>query len=73
MIKHGMCDELIDLLAIIFNNMIKQGHTPENFNISLVTPIPKKGKAESVSDYRPISVSTAYAQIYEALLLKKQS
>lgn len=51
--------------------MVKYGHTPTNFNISLITLIPKNGKAETVADYRPISVSTVYALMYESLLLRK--
>jgi len=49
--------------------MYCHNYTPSNFNISLVTPIPKKGDLKEPSDFRPISVSTAYAMIYERLLL----
>ena len=65
-----MCPELIKIFHHIFNYMYKTGYTPCNFNISLVTPIPKKGELYTPSDYRPISVSTTYAMIYERLLLQ---
>lgn len=71
MIKYAMCETLVDILRCIFNNMVKYGHTPNDFNISLVTPIPKKGENKTPSDFRPISVSSSYAQIYESLLLEK--
>ena len=51
--------------------MVKFGYTPENFNIALVTPIPKKGVMEKPSDYRPISVSTTFALLFESLILEK--
>ncbi len=70
MIKNAMCPELIKIFHHIFNYMYKTGYTPCNFNISLVTPIPKKGELYTPSDYRPISVSTTYAMIYERLLLQ---
>jgi hypothetical protein len=51
--------------------MINTGHVLEEFNTSLVTPIPKKGALKQPSDYRPISVSSTFALLFEALLLKK--
>ncbi|CAF1079208.1 unnamed protein product, partial [Brachionus calyciflorus] len=56
---------------VLFNSMIRFGYTTDDFNIALVTPIPKKGVMKDVSDFRPISVSTAFASLFEALLLKK--
>ena len=73
MIKYAICPELIRLLHHVFNYMYNYGYTPENFNVSLVTPIPKKGELKTPSDFRPISVSTAFAMIYERLLLLKLS
>ena len=71
MFKYGACDNLIKLLQLIFNTMIKTGHIPNDFNISLVTPITKKDSPLSPSDSRPISVSTSIALIYEALIKDK--
>jgi len=47
MLKYAICAELITILTHIFNQMYKYGYTPENFNVSLVTPIPKKGECNS--------------------------
>jgi len=66
-IKYALCPELIRILTHIFNQMFKYAYTPSDFNISLITPIPKKGDCKSASDFRPISVSSAYAMIYERL------
>ena len=41
MVKHGICNNLIKVITDIYNLMIKYGHTPNDFNTSLVTPIPK--------------------------------
>lgn len=71
MIKYGKCSYLVNLLNIIFNNMIRFGHTPSEFNISVVTPIPKKSELNTPSDYRPISVSSVFTLIYEALINNK--
>ena len=55
-----------DFYSAIFNyNLI-----PTNFNISMVTPIPKnKEIAKHPSNFRPISVLTVFANVFELLLL----
>ena len=57
---------LANFYSAIFNfNII-----PTNFNISLVTPIPKnKELPKHPSNFRPISVSTVFANVFELLLL----
>ena len=52
MLKFGLCDEIINMLQLTFNVMIQFGVVPKNFNLSLVTPMPKKDKMNKVSDYR---------------------
>ena len=42
-----------------------------SFNTSLLIPILKKGELRSPSDYRPISMSTSTATLFEVLLLDK--
>ena len=72
MLKYGMCDDLIRALTDTYNTMLKYGYTPNDFNTSLVTPIPKKGNnLTTPSDFRPISVSTSFAIIFEKLILGK--
>ncbi len=71
MFSYGKCVNLILLLKVVFNSMVRFGHTPENFNIAMVKPIPKKGELNSLSDYRPISVSSVLALLYEDLIRDK--
>ena len=69
MLKYGMCDDLIRALTDTYNTIIKYGYTPNDFNTSLVTPIPKKGNnLTTPSDFRPISVSTSFAIVFEKLI-----
>ncbi|CAF1123596.1 unnamed protein product [Brachionus calyciflorus] len=63
--------EFIYILTWFFNTTINTGYIPEDFNISLVTPIPKKGTMKSPTDYRPISVSSTLASILESILLSE--
>ena len=51
---------------------MKFGLQVANLNTSVVTPIPKKNNiTDNPDDYRPISVSCCFAQLYETLLLDK--
>ncbi|CAF1029560.1 unnamed protein product, partial [Brachionus calyciflorus] len=56
-------------LVSCVNLTISFGYLPDNFYISLVTPIPKKGNLNSPSDYRPISVSSTFSVKFESILL----
>ena len=49
--------------------MMRTGHVPPLFNVSVVTPIPKKNTIQSPSDAQPISVSSVFATLFEALVL----
>ena len=73
MVKFGLCPILKNILTTTFNMMISYGYTPDNFNTSLLTPIPKKDTLITPSDYRPISVSTVFAILFEKLILEKIS
>jgi hypothetical protein len=54
------------------NAICSQGLMPENLNVALITPIPKKDCiANDPSTYRPISVSSFYALLFEYLIEKK--
>jgi hypothetical protein len=53
--------------------MIKTGFVPNNFNTSLLIPIPKKQGTTEPSDFRPISVSSSLNTLFERLLLTKLS
>jgi hypothetical protein len=68
---HGKSESFMSILVWFFNTCATTGHIPEYFNVSKLTPIPKKGKAEDPSDYRPISVSTSIATIFEHIVLSK--
>jgi len=61
----------IQILVTFFNSITSYGYLPKNFNTSLLTPIPKKGISKTPSDFRPISVSSVLANIFELLLLSK--
>jgi len=57
-------------LWIIFNRSLNEGIFPSILKLSSVTPILKSGTPSSVLNYRPISIQSHIAKIFESLFLK---
>ena len=55
-------------LEEIFNFSIKTGVFPNEFKIGKVIPIFKSGEKEDLNNYRPISVLSTIARVFENLL-----
>jgi len=70
-VKFGCSDMLATVLEWLFNSMLSIGHIPDTFNVSLVTPIPKKNLINEPGDARPISVSGVLSNMLESLILMK--
>jgi hypothetical protein len=70
--KNGEKTALILVIKWIFDQMFSYGIIPSEFNVSVITPIPKKkGYSNNPADYRPISVSTTLSLIFEDLVRQK--
>lgn len=52
-------------LSKIFNNSFRAGECPAAFKIAHIIPIFKKGDKKNLSNYRPISLISALAKVYE--------
>ncbi|KAK9836006.1 hypothetical protein WJX81_005419 [Elliptochloris bilobata] len=55
-------------LAELYNSWFQAGAVPDAANVSLVTPIYKRGDAAQPSNYRPIAVGEPVTRLYAALL-----
>ena len=65
------CATVISLpLSLIFNVSLATGSFPSLWKKSLVIPIFKDGKAEMVKNYRPISILSVFAKVFEKLVCK---
>ena len=58
-------------LTQIFNKIISTGIFPTDWKLAKVTPIFKKGKKDEMNNYRPISVISVVAKIFEKLIFEQ--
>ena len=72
MIKQGKSDSLILLLKSLINAILCSCHIPYEFNRSKIILISKdkNKKTFDKNNFRPISISNCFAQIFERVILK---
>ena len=58
-------------LSAIFNASINTGIFPEDFKVAIIFPIHKAGSKTNCDNYRPISVLSSVAKIYEKLVIEQ--
>ena len=67
-------NELSSGLTDLFNHFIKDSKIPEEWKISYVTPVYKgKGSESELVNYRPISIISPVAKIFEKLIAENIS
>ena len=54
-------------VASLFNRSFETGCVPASFKEAIITPVPKKPRPSSPSDYRPISLLPLLSKIAEKL------
>ena len=64
---------LLKPLSYLFNNIYAKKQIPEQWLISKITPIFKKGNQNEINNYRPISNLCACSKIFEKLILMRLS
>jgi len=69
--KEG-ASELATPFANLFNNCIKNNFMPIEWKLAHLTPSYKgKGSKSDINNYRPLSVLSPIAKVYESLLAKR--
>ncbi|CAH1102642.1 unnamed protein product [Psylliodes chrysocephalus] len=62
---------IIEPLMHIINLIFTTGKIPEELKISIINPVFKNGSKKDVSNYRPISLITNFAKMFEKCLKKR--
>jgi len=70
-ILYELRDVLVSPLTQIFSQSMSQGILPEDWKMSTVTPVFKKGRKDSMDNYRPISLTCISCKIMESIVRNK--
>lgn len=62
---------LIEPICFILNSSFKSGIFPDTLKITLVKPCYKKGDYNDFNNYRPISIISSFAKIFEKILANR--
>ena len=62
---------LINPLRILFSKIYNQKSVPQQWLISKIVPIHKKGPKTNIENYRPIANLCSTSKIFERLILKR--
>ena len=65
--------KMIIFLSLCFQSMLVHGYIPDQLMLSSITPIvkDKRGSFTTSSNYRPISVASVVAKIFERIILNR--
>ena len=62
---------ILDPLTHIINLSFEQGIVPDQIKMANVTPVYKGGDADQIGNFRPISVLSVFAKVYEKLVFQR--
>ena len=64
-------NSLLPALTIIFNMILSLNEIPEQWKRALVIPVYKKGDRSNVGNYRPVSLTSSFCRLFEAVIHAK--
>lgn len=67
----NVINEIISPLTYILNLSLTSGTVPNKMKIARVVPVFKKGKKDTLNNYRPISLLTSISKVLERLVYKR--
>ena len=58
-------------LTVLFNKIYSTGLLPDQWKVSKIVPIFKKGNKDEIENYRPIANLCSMSKVFEKLILKQ--
>lgn len=65
----GTIDELVPILTKMFNQILRSGYIPAQWEISYIILLHKKGARDDIGNYRPISLLSNVYKIFAKIIL----
>lgn len=66
------CPEIVlEYIAELFNDIFNKGYVPEEFKISIIFPLHKKGSFDNVNNYRGISFSNSLGKLLTFIFFQR--
>ena len=62
---------IVPILVETFNHSIRRGIFPDTLKVGKITPIFKKGDAQQIENYRPISTLPIFGKIFEKVIYER--
>jgi exonuclease III len=66
--KQEPVNVLAECITVLVNAVFAQGTVPSQWDLSLITPVHKRGSTLDTANYRPIAVGEPLAKLYAVLL-----
>eukprot|EP00061_Rhincodon_typus_P016362 g44544.t1 len=63
-----IAEDIVELLVVIFKELLESGRVPEDWKIVNLTPLFKKGVKQKTENYRPISLTSVLGKILESIV-----
>ena len=64
------CDDIVQFLKMLFNNILETGDYPEMWAIGLVKILFKKGKKDDLNNYRDLTILSVAGKFLTQFLMK---
>ena len=68
---HDCRAALLPSLTVLFNKIYSTGLLPDQWKVSKIVPIFKKGNKDEIENYRPIANLCSMSKVFEKLILKQ--
>jgi hypothetical protein len=65
-----LCNELAPAVSALFTRTLEIGTVPKDWTDAAISPIYKKGNAQLVSNYRPVSITCILSIVMEHIMCK---
>ena len=63
-----VAEQVSEILTDIFNSSLESGQVPEDWRVTNVPPLFKKGSREELGNYRPVRLTSGVVKVLETLI-----